>query len=289
MSKNAPAVIGGKANLMALMQKSRDTIAMALPKHLNPDRMVKLALVAAARNPKIYECTQASVVQSIIQASQLGLDFTGTLGQGYLIPFKNNKTGCTEAQFIAGYRGLIELARRGGKVKDIVAQVVYACDDFEVRMGLENTIVHRPKMLATKKERDKTQIVAAYAVAYLADCPPHFEVMTLDEINGIRARSKAKDSGPWVTDFSEMARKTVVRRVIKYLPVSPELESLLRHEDSVDEFNMNGATAGADLIPMPEETEDIIEGEAKRIEADQDELPMDDAPTAEDLARADAE
>ena len=203
-----------------------------IPKHLTPDRIVKMALVAASRQPKLFECTSQSFLQSVMKSAELGLDCAGTLGQGYLVPYYNTKIKALECQFIAGYQGLINLARRSGHIKRIESRTVYENDTFEVEYGLNQKPNHTPNL---KGERGK--IVCVYAVAELKDGSSQLEVMTIGEVEGIKNRSKAKGSGPWITDFGEMARKTVIRRIAKYLPLSPELAKAIETDDQQFDFN----------------------------------------------------
>lgn len=218
-----------------LFDKAKPSLAMVAPKHITPDRMIKVALVAISRTPKLMECSPESILKSFMQAGELGLDVGGALGHAYLVPFYNNQAKRMEAQFIVGYRGLIDLARRSGQIDSIEARVVYERDFFDCDYGLDPKLIHRPCMTG-----DRGKIIAAYAVARIKGCDrPQLELMTIDEIQAIRARSKAGNSGPWVSDFSEMSRKTVVRRLCKYLPLSVEMAQALDVTDTV-EFGASG-------------------------------------------------
>ncbi len=210
-----------KGALQALFDnpQMKASIAAMLPRHLTPERMFKAVMVAASRNPKLYECTKESLAKAIMTASELGLDPSGTLGEGYLIPFFNGKTKRTECQFLAGYQGLVGLCRRSGMIRSIEARNVYENDDFSIDYGRDPQVMHRPLTIGERGKR-----IGAYAMAYLKDTDrPVVEWMRADELNAIRGRSRAGDSGPWVTDTGEMERKTVLRRLIKYLPKSTEL------------------------------------------------------------------
>jgi len=222
-------IVRTKQGLQALLNdpQMQSSIAQVLPRHITPERVVKMALVAASRQPKLLSCTKESICKAIITASELGLDCSGTLGSGYIIPYGN------EATFIPGYRGLIDLARRSGQISNIQAHVVYKQDFFEFELGTDMKLVHKPHIAADRDET-KAAIVCAYAIAELTDGTRQIEVMTISQIEGIRKRSKAGNSGPWVTDFAEMARKTVVRRLCKYLPLSPELEKALQIDNEND-------------------------------------------------------
>lgn len=209
--------------LRGLLERSRESMAMVLPRHLTPERMIKVALVAASRTPALLQCDPKSVVQSVMSAAQLGLDCSGTLGSAYLVPYGRT------CQLIVGYRGLIDLARRSGQISSIEAHCVRANDAYEVEYGLNPVLRHKPCLSG-----DPGEVVLVYAIARLVDGTIQTEVMTRAEVDAIRERSKAGRSGPWVTDYAEMARKTVVRRLCKYLPLSVELQDALALDDQVE-------------------------------------------------------
>ncbi len=251
MTEKNDAVARRKDHLSGLLSKEsfQNSLRDVLPKHLTPERIVKMALVAASRQPKLYECTDASIVQAIMKSGELGLDCTGTLGQGYLVPYFNSKIKKLECQFIAGYQGLINLARRSGNIKRIESRVVYEADTFSVDYGTDQSLTHKPYL----GDEDKGNIVCVYAIAEMVGGGTQIEIMTLAEVQGIQGRSKAGKSGPWSTDFSEMARKTVIRRIAKYLPLSPELETALVADDAQFDFAKHGAAtasvaAGSDAL-----------------------------------------
>lgn len=220
-----------------------DSFRTVLPKFLTPERLVKAAMVAASRTPKLYECTKLSLAQSLMRAAELGLDPSGTLGQGYLIPFYNSKINQTECQFITGYQGLIELCRRTGELASIEARCVHEGDVFEREYGLENKLRHIPSL-----DCDDKPILCAYAIAVLKDGSRQVEVMSKKQIDGIRARSKAKDSGPWVTDYEEMARKTVIRRLVKYLPKSVDIIRAIEQEEETEYADKNIKAVASSVV-----------------------------------------
>jgi len=269
-------------------EKVKAAIASVLPQHMKPERLIKVALVAISRSPKLSQCTPDSILKSLMISAELGLDPSGNLGQAYLVPYQNKYRGTYECQLIPGYRGLITLARRSGHIKAIEARVVREKDVFRVRYGLEPELVHKP-VLGGEKDRE---IVAAYAVAVLADGTKQFDVMSRQEIDAIRARSKAADDGPWVTDYAEMAKKTVVRRLCKYLPLSPEepIAKALEVE--------NRAEAGepvVDLIELPQEEEPesrteqlVAKLEASKSEPEQPEPEMQTVAAVETSAEEEA-
>ncbi len=238
------------AAFRGFLEKQKAQIAAALPKHVSPDRMIRLACTEFAKNPTLQKCTPVSVFGAIIQSSQLGLEI-GVLGQAYLVPYRNNKNNTYEAQFIPGYKGLISLARRSGEVSSIETHIVYEADHFELELGVDSKIVHRPNL---DGERGKPRLV--YGVAKFKDGGHHLEWMAITEVNKIRARSKASNNGPWVTDYEQMVRKTLIRRMSNYLPMSIELQNALQVSDAVDSGNR--AVIDGDFVTVTDPDGDEI-------------------------------
>lgn len=226
------------------LEKQRHQIASALPKHVSPDRMIRLACTEFSKNPLLQKCTPVSVFGSIIQASQLGLEI-GVLGQAYLVPYFNKKANAHECQLIPGYKGLIALARRSGEVSSIETHIVYARDEFDLVLGIESSVKHVPFL-----EGDRGAPRLVYGVAKFKDGGHHFEWMPLTEVDRIRSRSKAANSGPWVTDYEQMVRKTLIRRMANYLPMSIELANAIQIGDSAEAGHK--ATIEGDFVTVEE-------------------------------------
>lgn len=212
-----------------LLERAKPRIAAVLPKHLTPERMLGLVTLAAMKTPRLRECQPLSLVNAILNASRLGLE----IGQhAHLVPFKNNKLGIVECVMIPDYRGLIGLAVRSGKVKHIDARVVYKDDEFDYQLGSAPFIKHKPRL---DGDRSDANIFAFYAVAHLADGTPVFdEPMSRTEVDAVRARSRAKDDGPWVTDYVAMGKKTAVKRACKFLPQTPELAAAIELDNRAE-------------------------------------------------------
>lgn len=218
--------------LQTFLDKHKDQLAVVLPKHMTADRVVRIVLAAASRTPKLLECTPESIYLACHTASQLGLEPGGPLGHAYLVPFFNGKTRRMECQYIPGYRGLVDLARRSGTVTSIAARVVYANDKFECHE--DETGVHfryEPNL------GERGEITRVFAYAILKDGGCQFEQMTLGELDAIKSRSKSRDrdgnlAGPWVTDTEEMYRKTALKRLCKMLPASIELADAIAQDDT---------------------------------------------------------
>ena len=242
-------------SVFGFLKTYKDQIAAALPKHMSADRMARVATTAIRSTPKLLECTPESLFGAIIQCSQLGLEPSNGLGHAYLLPFdKNEKRGgqwvkvSTEVQLIIGYRGMLDLARRSGQIETIEAHAVYAGDTFECELGLNSKLVHIPAW-DNPKRGDPATLIFVYAVAKLKDGGTQFQVMSKAGVDAIRERSKAKNSGPWVTDYEQMALKTVTRRLFKWLPVSIEIQNAVSLDEAADRGEQNmGAILDGDYV-----------------------------------------
>lgn len=185
-------------------------------------RMAQFALTAMTKTPDLAKCSKESVLSALIDAAALRLPIDGT-GQAYLVPFNKKASGggyVKSCQLIIGYKGLISLAFRSNRVSSVYSELVYTGDEFAVRLGTEPSITHVPKF---GPGRNAAAVIAGYAVLKMKDGGFMFDVMTVEEIDAVRKRSKSSgDYGPWSTDWSEMARKTVLRRLLKKAPISTE-------------------------------------------------------------------
>lgn len=219
------AIVRGPAQRLDTLKKafesSKASIAAVLPRHITPDRLIRIVTSACSRTPELLDCDPRSVVLATAQAAALGLEPNTPLGLSYLVPFKK------QAQFIPGYRGLIRLAIQSGEVQSIQARTVHERDICEIEYGTNQRLVHTPYMGSD----GAGDAIAFYAVAELKNGSKLFEFMTRAEIDALRRRSKASNDGPWVTDYDEMAKKTVIRRLCKTLPLSEEkLARSLEHQ-----------------------------------------------------------
>ncbi|MBJ8106035.1 MULTISPECIES: recombination protein RecT [Bacillus cereus group] len=210
------------------MKKMAPRFAEVLPKHMSMERMSRIALTTIRTNPKLLECDVPSLMGAVMQAVQLGLE-PGLLGHCYLLPFKNKKQKKMEVQFIIGYKGMIDLARRSGHIQSIYAHAVYENDEFEYELGLHPRLKHKPSF------GERGAFIGAYAVAHFKDGGHQMEFMPKSEIEKRRQRSAAANSSysPWTSDYDEMAKKTVVRYMFKYLPISIEVQSQAQHDEVV--------------------------------------------------------
>jgi recombination protein RecT len=230
------------------IKKMMPSMQSVLPKHMDAERMSRIALNVIRTNPKLLECNLPSLMGGVLEAAKLGLE-PGLLGQCYLIPFKN-KNGGSEAQFIIGYRGLIDLVRRSGQVSTISAQAVYENDVFNFEYGLEDKLEHKPAL------KDKGAVIAYYAIAKMKDGGYSFIVMSKEDVEKFRDKhAKSKKFGPWVDEFDAMAKKTVLRQLIKYLPISVEY---LANDDKSGVAMHNEVADDENIIDVDYETGEII-------------------------------
>jgi len=226
----------------------KSQLAAALPKGLSADRMVRGVLTAINKTPKLLECSKETIWESVLNCAALGL-FPDALGRAYLIPFKG------KCQLIIGYRGLIDLAYRSERIASIQLVVVRQGDEFERRPMSMPPITHRIIDDPQGKFRPMTHV---YSVVYLKGCDnPSVDVMSIGEVNDIRARSLSGDSGPWKTDFEEMAKKTVFRRHSKVLPMSAEMAQAMDVDN--DQLDLNAVAKSpvidsGDIQPITRDT-----------------------------------
>lgn len=233
--QNAVANMKPKEKVAYFLRQKQGEIAKMLPRHLNAERLLKVAQIAATTTPALAECDVPSLVGAIGQCAQMGLEPNTVLGHAYLVPFntkrkdaQGNERWVKSVQVIIGYKGLIDLARRSGQIVSIAAHEVCANDQFELVYGLDEKLNHIPAM------QDRGGVIGFYAVAKLKDGGHCFEFMSTQQIQQIRDESqgyqqavkyKKQDAHPWGQHFIEMGRKTVIRRLAKYLPLSIEFQT----------------------------------------------------------------
>lgn len=250
--KNTEIAQAKQATMQGYVKAMEKEIAKALPSVITPERFTRMVFTALSTNPKLQQCTPNSFLGAMMQAAQLGVEPNTPIGQAYLIPYKNK--GTLECQFQLGYKGLIDLCNRSGDIKDIQAHEVYENDTFEYEYGLEPKLKHVPAM------RDRGEVIAYYAVFHTVNGGYGFEVMSKDDV--IKHSQKTSQSygssfSPWTKYFDEMAKKTVVKKVLKFAPIKTEFFKAL----STDETIKTNITDH--MEDMPDET--IIDVEAKEI------------------------
>jgi recombination protein RecT len=208
----------GEAKTMQMyIKKFEGEIKKALPSVITPERFTRMVLSAISTNPKLASCTPNSFLGAMMSAAQLGLEPNTPLGQAYILPYQNK--GTLEAQFQIGYKGLIDLAYRSGEVELVQAHIVYENDTFECEFGLDAKLRHVPA------DSDRDNAVKVYAMFKTKSGGYGFDVMSMDDIRKHAQKySKAYSSSysPWTTSFEEMAKKTVLKRCLKYAPLKSD-------------------------------------------------------------------
>ncbi|PEL12691.1 recombination protein RecT [Bacillus sp. AFS017336] len=198
------------------------TFQQIAPKHFNTERFQRIALSEIRKNPKLLECSVPSLMSAVLQSVKLGLE-PGLFGQAYLIPYGK------EVQFQIGYRGLIELSQRSGRILKIQAREVYENDEFEVSYGIDDNIIHKPAL-----DVDRGKVRLYYAVAWFKDGGAQFELMSISDVEKHRDKfSKTAKFGPWKDHFDEMAKKTVLKKLVKQLPMDVEFQEAVQEDETV--------------------------------------------------------
>lgn len=221
----------------------RNAVAQVLPRHLTPERFVRIAILATSKTPGLLKCDQGSLFQALTNLSMYGLEPDGR--RAHLIPFKR-KDGGYDCQLIIDYKGLAELVMRSGLVTKIHADKVCDNDEFEFDCGEVKR--HR---IDLKKPRGRPYAYYAmviYQGQQKADC------MSLEDVENIRKRSKAANNGPWTSDYDEMAKKTVFRRLTKWLPLTPAVREAVEVDDEVAGGRI--IESGISSFEIPESTEE---------------------------------
>lgn len=264
------AVEQSPSTIAQFLVRMAPEMARAVPKHLNPDRLARIVLTEVRRTPLLAQCTIESFGGAVMTCAQLGLE-PGATGEAYLLPFRNSKTGNYEVQLVVGYQGMAKLFWQSPIAKSLDAQVVYSNDYFEYEYGLTPKLIHRPVL------NDRGDPIAYYAVATTTTGGSAFVVLSRADVEKIRKRSKAKDAGPWQTDYDAMARKTAVRQLFKLLPKSPELARAAAHDETV---RTDHSTDALDATPA------YIEAEVVNTRTGEITPPAEDEPTVEEARAA---
>lgn len=245
---------GKPATLKQWVAKMTDQIAMALPANITPERMARIAMTALSKNELLAQSTPESFLGALLTSAQLGLECNTPLGQAYLIPYKNGKTGRVETQFQLGYQGMLDLCYRTNQYKTIQARVVYKGDEFEYSYGFNENLRHIPRGKSTDP-------IFVYAYYELTSGGHAFEVMSWDEVMKFAEQYsqsvKYKKSSPWQSDPEAMAKKTVLKKVMKYAPKTVEIANAVARDSGVLSANViqDGKNAFVDIVSTQPEIE----------------------------------
>lgn len=240
-----------------MLEKYRTKISQALPRHIGEKVFMRILHTEIARNPTLMKCTAPSLIGCLLQVAQLGLIPDSLTGEAYLIPYHNRKKGTYECTLQIGYKGCLSLCYRSGQVMKVSAHEVRENDIFSFEYGTNEHIKFIPM------EGDRGKITHYFALAELKNGAKQFVVCTLDDINEHRKFTKTNNSdySPWATHFSEMAKKTMIKKVLKYLPKSAENLNLYE-AIAIDDRAESGSQD--EVLPIDDLT--IIEGEEVKHE-----------------------
>jgi recombination protein RecT len=228
-NKQALTILEKKRDdIAALLESKKDILAQALPKHITKERLIRVALTAMSKTPRLFECSTASLLGAVMTAGQMGLEPDSPLGQANLVPYHNKKTNRFEAQFQVGYLGWIDLFYRTGDIKNVVAEVVREGDVFEIERGTNEHLKHVPVGDESKK------IAGAYAYVVNKLGGMVFEYMSIEAINKRRAVSKNSDGNIWNQWPAEMCKKTVLKALRKRVHMSVEMAKAGRLDDMIE-------------------------------------------------------
>lgn len=227
-SKDSSVKLTKSMSIPDMVKALEPEIKRALPSVLTPERFTRMALSALNNTPKLKECTPMSFIAALMNAAQLGLESNTPLGQAYLIPYKNK--GTLECQFQLGYKGMIDLAYRNDRMQSIEAHTVYENDEFYYELGLDARLKHLPTW------DDRGDIIGFYAIFKLNNGGYRFEVMSkadVDRFAETYSKAYSSEYSPWKTNYEEMAKKTVLKRLLKYAPIKTDFRKALSLDETI--------------------------------------------------------
>lgn len=216
------------STMKAYITRMKGEIAKALPSVMTPERFTRIVTSAISTTPQLAQTTPQSFLGAMMTAAQLGLEPNTPLGQAYLLPYKNH--GKLECQFQLGYKGLIDLAYRSGQVTIIQAHEVRENDEFSYSFGLEPTLHHVPA------RGDRGNVICYYAMFRTKDGGFGFEVMSREDVEAHAKRYSKSYGGsfsPWSTNFDEMAKKTVLKKCLKYAPLKSDFVRAVASDETI--------------------------------------------------------
>ena len=258
---------GEKKSMQQYIKSMEGEIKKALPSVITPERFTRMVLSAISTNQQLAQCTPKSFLGAMMSAAQLGVEPNTPLGQAYILPYKNH--GVLEAQFQLGYKGLIDLAYRSGEVEVVQSHIVYENDTFECEYGLDPKLTHIPA------DKDRGEPIKVYAVFKTKSGGYGFEVMSMEDVRLHASKySKAYGSAfsPWKTNFEEMAKKTVLKKVLKYAPLKSDFvrgisqDGSIKNEISEDMYSVPSETVyDTDFVEVDTTTGEVVEDETNAV------------------------
>lgn len=253
-TQNKPVKLTKSMSIQDLIKAMEPEIKRALPQVITPERFTRMALSALNATPKLKECSQMSFLGALMNAAQLGLEPNTPLGQAYLIPYRNK--GQMECQFQIGYKGLIDMVYRNENIQTVQSQCVYENDEFEYELGLEPKLIHKPAL------RDRGDLILVYALWKSKNGGYGFEVMSKEDIDS-HARKFSQSFGssysPWKTNYEEMAKKTVIKKCLKYAPLKSDFVRAVSNDETIK------SELDVDMSEIESEQETVVDGEYRDV------------------------
>jgi recombination protein RecT len=250
-----------KKTMQTYIKSMEGEIKKALPSVITPERFTRMVLSAISVNPQLGSCTPSSFLGAMMSAAQLGLEPNTPLGQAYILPYKNK--GVLEAQFQLGYKGLIDLAYRSGEVEVVQAHIVYENDEFTCEYGLEPKLTHVPA------DRERGNPIKVYAMFKTKSGGYGFEVMSIEDVKQHAqkySKSYSSNYSPWTTNFEEMAKKTCLKKCLKYAPLKSDFvrgvvqDGSIKNEISEDMYEVSNVVVDdGDYVVVDTDTGEVVE------------------------------
>lgn len=247
-----------KSGFDAFLSRHADKITSVLSRNIDKTQYLAQIVSEARRNPNLLECTRPSLISTIAACAQLNLSLGSLLGHAWIIPYRNNQKGITEAQFQIGYKGWIELGRRSGKVRTISAQVVYENDLFEFEYGSTPYLRHVPA------KSNPGEIIAFYAIVHLDDGSPQFEVMWRHQVDA-HYKKYAPKNPIWAKNYEEMAKKTVIKKLFKLLPISTEIARAVTLDDYAEVGEQQSIIEPIECTDFDVETGEVKQSKTEKL------------------------
>jgi len=257
------------------LEKRETDLLKVLPPGMDAERFMRVSLLAVSKNPEILACTPGSIIRAIIEAAEIGLEPTGSLNRAWLVGYKDKDKPRPEATLMIGYQGYADLMRDSGKVRRITTEVVYEGDHFKVVKGSEEPrIEHEPAYLT----KDPSKITFVYGIAWFADGGTQQEVMSHAQVEAIRARSRQRNGPTWTQNWPQMARKTLIRRLANYVPLTARAVEAIARDDERE----YGASPSLPALSRTAEVRQRVLGRGKK--ADPPAPTASEAPGAPETA-----
>lgn len=219
-----------------LILRSQPAFEMALGSKEMAEHFARVSLTLVNQNPQLANSDGMTLIGALMNAAQLKLYVGSAMGQAYIIPYRNHKRGIIEAQFQIGYQGYIDLFYRHQLASELYAEVVYENDVFDMLLGTERYIKHRPA------EGDRGSVKGFYGIAKLSTGATNIAYMSYNEMIAFRNAIPGYEKGAWMTHFDEMAKKTIIKKVLKHSPKSIEMIKILEADETIKRpMNMDEA------------------------------------------------